>query len=282
VGSPRLLAGLGAAAVLLLSASDLARGRGGPLHAGDGTRLAAPQRADLARTHRGVLVMKSDAAPVRMVASRSPAFGDGALVPQPGEVERLAGWDTDLRASDRRVVQQTLGQAAAAGVLYVVFPDEPTAQRARHLAGDLVSAAPPTADGRPVLRLRIAGGPVELISPELAHRAITGGTPPTSRGGRAITPVDSAPPDVGARVSEGSRGRLLVVSAEYEPGWHASVGGKPARLTTAWGHLVSVAVPEGGADIRITDPNTLRSVLLVVEGAALLFTLLAAVPTRRL
>jgi GT2 family glycosyltransferase len=278
----RLLAGFGVAGVLLLSASDLLAGRGGPLRPGDGARLAAPQRADLARTQRSVLVMSTRSTPVRMVASRTPAFGDGDLAPQPGAVGRLAGWDAHLRASDRRVVAGALAQAAAAGALFLVVPDTTTARRVRRLAGPLVSTAPPTADGRPVLRLRIAGGPVELISPELAHRAITGGTPPTSRGGREVTSVDTAPPDVGARVSEGSRGRLLVVSAEYESGWDATVDGKPVPLTTAWGHLISVSVPEDGADIRITDPNTLRSVLLVVQGAAMLFTLLAAIPTRRL
>ena len=66
------------------------------------------------------------------------------------------------------------------------------------------------------MRLQPASGTAVLISPELAHQAVTGGRPPTTLGAGGIAPVAAAPPDVAVRVSEGPPGRLLVLAAEDE------------------------------------------------------------------
>jgi hypothetical protein len=93
--------------------------------------------------------------------------------------------------------------------------------------------------------------------------------------------VDARPPDVAVRVSDGSDGRLLVVAAAEEPGWRAEVNGRQVPVVRAWGNLVGVAVPARAADVRIEYSSTLRAFLLLLQGAALLFTLLTAIPGRR-
>jgi uncharacterized membrane protein YfhO len=120
-----------------------------------------------------------------------------------------------------------------------------------------------------------------LLAPELAKAAVTGGSPPTALGTGGIVPVDARPPDVALRVSDGSDGRLLVVAAAEEPGWHAEVNGRAVPVVRAWGNLVGVAVPASSADVRVEYSPTLRAFLLLIQGAALLFTLLTAVPGRK-
>lgn len=71
------------------------------------------------------------------------------------------------------------------------------------------------------------------------------------------------------------------MAAEDEPGWRATVNDHEAPIVRAWGHLVAVSVPQQGGDIRIYQSSALRDVLLLAQAAALLFTLLTAIPRRR-
>ena len=93
--------------------------------------------------------------------------------------------------------------------------------------------------------------------------------------------VEAAPPEVAARVSDGADGRLLVIAAEEEPGWRATLNGREVPIVRAWGHLVGVAVPAQVAEVRVTMPGSLRSVLLLCQAAIVLFTVLTAIPSRR-
>jgi hypothetical protein len=120
-----------------------------------------------------------------------------------------------------------------------------------------------------------------LLSPELARRARTGGNPPDSLGAPGIAPVEAGPPEVGVRVSEGPEGRLLVIAAEEEPGWTATVDDRPTAVVRAWGHLVAVPVPTTASEVRVEVSTTLRELLLLLQAAATLFTALTALPTRR-
>jgi hypothetical protein len=166
-------------------------------------------------------------------------------------------------------------------VVFVVMPDGPTAESLRKAVGDLVSPASSTSDGRPVMRLQPAAGLAVLLAPELAKAAVTGGSPPAVLGTGGVVPVDAQPPDVALRVSDGSDGRLLVVAAAQEPGWHAEVNGHQVPAVRAWEDLVGVAVPARAADVRVEYSSSLRTVLLLIQGAALLFTVLTAIPGRR-
>jgi hypothetical protein len=120
---------------------------------------------------------------------------------------------------------------------------------------------------------------VILISPEQAKAAVTGGGAPGNAPG--VAPVQAGLPDVRVRVSDGPTGRLLVLAAEQEAGWKASVGGKSVPIVPAWGHQVAVSVPPASSEVTVEFPGTERNLLLLAQLAAVLFTLLTAVPARR-
>ncbi|MFJ6675375.1 glycosyltransferase [Actinosynnema sp. NPDC091369] len=244
----------------------------------DGARLPSTLAQELPRTGRSVLVL---GAPPRLVAGRMPAFGDDDLVPVATATTRLERWSRELTGGSPEAARVALAQAAASGVAFVVVPDLGTAQRVRDAVGELVAVTPAMSDGRPVLRVQLAAGNAVLLSPELARRARTGGNPPVELGAPGIAPVEAAPPDVGVQVSEGPEGRLLVLAAEEEPGWRAWVNGRETTIVRAWGHLVGVTVPTTASEVRVEASSTLRELLLMLQAAAALFTLLTAIPTRR-
>ncbi|MER6795771.1 glycosyl transferase, partial [Amycolatopsis mediterranei] len=215
----------------------------------------------------------------RQIGGRLPHYGDDELAPTPGTPARLAAWRRDLGQGDAAAVRRSFAAAAAAGVQFVVLPPGVDPQAYPPLAKDLLSVAAPTSDGRGVLRLLPPAGQVILISPEQAKAAVTGGVAPGSAPG--VAPVHADLPDVRVRVSDGPTGRLLVLAAEQEAGWKAAVAGKPVPIVPAWGHQVAVSVPPASAEVTVEYPGTERNLLLLAQLAAVLFTLLTAVPTRR-
>ncbi|WP_410662413.1 glycosyltransferase [Amycolatopsis sp. lyj-84] len=263
----------GVLVLLTLVTGAVAAGREGPLKSGARPSLAVD---DLASSGRSVLVVGE---PVRQTGGRLPLYGDDELAPTPGSADRLASWRRDLLTGSPDAVKQAFAAAAASGVLYVVLPAGADGSAFVELARDLVVSAAPTSDGRPVLRLLPAGGQVALISPELAQAAVTGkGAPGASPG---VAPVQAGLPDVRVRVSEGPTGRLLVLAAEFEAGWQATVDGKAVPIVRAWGHQVAVSVPPTPSEVVVEHQGTTRNLLLLAQIAAVLFTLLTAVPTRR-
>jgi GT2 family glycosyltransferase len=274
----RVAAVLGVLGVGALAAGALLAGRAGPLRADGGPRLASTLVNELKLTGRSVLMVPAGDEPVRQVAGRPPRFADDDLAPVASAAARLAEQAAGLRSSVPEQARAAVASAAAAGVAFLVLPDTAAADRLRTAVGDLVSAAPATSDGRPVLRVQLAAGQVALLAPELARQALTGGAPPATLGTAGIVPVEANPPNVAVGVSDGPDGRLLVIAAEEEPGWLATVDGRQVPVVRAWSHLVAVQVPTRAAEIRVEQPTGLRSVLLLIQAAAVLFTLLTAVP----
>ncbi|MGQ0842478.1 glycosyltransferase [Actinokineospora sp.] len=285
VAAPRRLvrpaAAFGVVVLAALAVNAVVPGRQGPLRDDGGMRLASTLVRELAVTRRALLVLSADGQPARQTTARAPRFGDDDLAPGPAVGSRLAAADRDLRSDDSARVRAAVADVAAAGVLFVVLPDQAAGERFRDRAGDLAAEAPATSDGRPVFRVQLAAGTATLLSPELTRQAVTGGRPPTELGAGGIVAVDAAPPSLAVRVSDGPEGRLFVVAAEDEPGWQATVDGRPAAVVRAWGHLVAVVVPTRAADVRVEQPTALRSVLLLTQGAAVLFVLLTSIPGRR-
>lgn len=281
VGLVRVATVFGVAGLVALATGALVAGRSGPLRDDGGARLASTLVNELRETGRSVLMVSSSDEPVRQVAGRPLRLGDDDFAPVPGAVIRLAGQRDGLLADDAERAKAAVASAAAAGVAFVVMPDKPSGDRLRATAGDLVSDAPPMSDGRPVLRVQLAAGQVTLLSPELAKLALTGGAPPVKLGTAGIVPVEATPPAVAVRISDGPDGRLLVIAAEEEPGWVATVDGRQVPIVRAWGHLVGVQVSTRAAEVRVEQPTTLRAVLLLIQAAVVLFTLLTAVPGRR-
>lgn len=278
---PRPALAIGAAALIVLAGGAFLLGRNGPVTTGDGTRLGTTPARELAETGRSVLVLSRGDEPARQSAGRMPQFGDDDLAPVASARARILRWDNEFRSDVPDVAKGAVASAAAAGVLFVVMPDQATGARLQAAAGDLVSPTTSTSDGRPVFRLLPAAGRAVLLAPELAKQAVTGGIPPTTLGAGGIVPIDAGPPEVAVRVSDGSDGRLLVIAAAEEPGWRAEVNGRQVPIVRAWGNLVGVAVPARATDVRVEYSSSLRAFLLLTQGAALLFTLLTAIPGRR-
>ncbi|OLR90429.1 glycosyltransferase family 2 protein [Actinokineospora bangkokensis] len=276
----RVAAAAGVLALVALALGPVLAARG-PLRDDGGPSLATTLVQELTTTRRSVLTMSHDGAPVRQTAGRLPRYGDDDLAPAPSAGPRLATLDRTLRSDDVDAVRTAVAQAAASGVLFVVAPDAATAAQLRDRAGPLLTDAPPTTDGRRVFRVLAPGGTAYLLSPDLAQQALSGAPLPTEQSNDGVVPVDATPPSVAVRVSDGAAGRLLVVAAEEEPGWSATVDGKPVGVSRAWTGQVAVAVPTRAAEVRVEQPTALRGVLLLVEGAVVLFALLTSIPGRR-
>ena len=270
---PKVFAAAGVVVFLALAAGAVVVGGQGPLRAGERPSLAP----EVSAAGRSVLDLAPDA--TRQIGGRLPHYGDDELAPTPGTPARLAAWRRDLGQGDAAAVQRTFAAAAASGVQFVVLPPGVDPQAYPPLAKDLVSVTAPTSDGRGVLRLLPPAGQVILISPEQAKAAVTGGGAPGNAPG--VAPVQADLPDVRVRVSDGPTGRLLVLAAEQEAGWKASVGGKSVPIVPAWGHQVAVSVPPTSSEVTVEYPGTERNLLLLAQLAAVLFTLLTAVPARR-
>ncbi|GLW95350.1 glycosyltransferase family 2 protein [Actinokineospora globicatena] len=268
---PAVFAGAAALGVLVIGV--VIPGRQGPLDDSGGEKLATTLTAELANTNRSLLVLSDQ--PPRQVTGRASLFGDDDLAPTPSASPRLAALERELRSDDSDRVRSAVHKAAATGVLFVVVP-QAEAQRFQDRAGTLVANAPATSTGAAVFRLLPRSGSAYLLPPDEAHLALTGGTPTTD----AAVPIDAAPPQIAVKVSDGAEGRLLVVTAEEEPGWEATVDGRPVAVVRAWGSSVAVAVPTRAAEVRLEQPTTLRGLLLLIQAAVVLFALLTAIPAR--
>ena len=269
--------------VAALSTAAVAIGASGPLTAGSpaGLPVLAPSlAAELARSGTSVLVIGAPGEPVRLTRLRTARFGDDDIAPLRATGVRLERVAAALRAGQPGETSAAIANVAATGVQFVVLPTAAQGTRALAAAGPLARPAPPTADGRPVLRVTRPVPGAELLGPALAAQARTGASPPIEPGvSGVLAPV--APPRVAVRAAPGAEGRLLVVAANDEPGWRASVNGRAVPVVRGWGHQVAVPVQGSAAEVRVDRSDVTRNALLLAEGAVLLLVAGTAVPSRR-
>ena len=219
-----------------------------------------------------------DADRTRRAGPDLPRYGDDDLAPVGAAPARLTRDVSALLSGDPAKVQAGAAELATAGTGAVVLPDPAVADRARQAAGPLLSAAPPTSDGRPVLAVGLPAAGAVLLEPPVSDDATDAKAAPQRATG--ITALPGVPPSVGVQISPGANRRLVVLAAERESGWNATVGGYPAPLVSAWGHLVGVAVPSTGGPVVIDRDDTLRDLLLLMQLALVLFTAVSALPSR--
>jgi hypothetical protein len=221
------------------------------------------------------LVLEPGPQPARLITGSGPRFGDDDLAPAGTAADWLRQVDEDLRSDDSARVRRALAAVAARGADHVIVPAN---SRLPELAYDMVvDDGRLTGPGRE-LRLLLPATPVKLVGPDLSRQAQTEpGPAPEAR----PLPVDAELPSFTVRISEGGTGRALVLGAENEPGWYATVNGKRVPLATAWGHQVAVPLPQQAAEVQVGYTELPRTTLLVVQAAVVLFTVIAAIPGRR-
>lgn len=241
--------------------------------------LAAPSQDQLDRDKTWVLLVGEPTEPVRMTREREPRFGDDSVVPLRTTAVRLKRAADALRAGQPGETSAAIADVAASGVEFIVLPTRQQGDAALASSGGLAAAAPPTTDGRPVLRVLRPVAGAELLGPALAKEARSGSSPPTDPDTKGVI-VDADPPELAAEVAPGADGRLLVLAANDEPGWEAKVNGEDVPTVRAWGHQVAVEVPGQAVEVTIDRSEVTRTVLLVVQAAIVLLALGTAIPSR--
>ncbi|PVZ14906.1 GT2 family glycosyltransferase [Actinomycetospora cinnamomea] len=267
-----------AVAVATLAVVTVLGGGAGPLADTRAPTLAAPLADELARSGAGVAVVTRDADTTRRAGPGLPRYGDDDHAPVGAAPARLQRDVRALLSGDPATVQAGVAELATAGTGAVVLPDAATARAVRAAAGPLLADAPPVSDGRPVVRVALPVASAVLLEPPISDDATEARAAPRRAAG--ITPVPSDLPTVAARVSPGADRRLLVVAAELESGWSATVGGAPAPIVPAWGHLVGVTVGPEGGPVVVDRDSTTRLLLLLLQLALVLFTAISALPSR--
>jgi hypothetical protein len=267
-----------AAAVAVLAVVTVLTGSGGPLADTRAPVLATPLVGDLTRADAGVVVVTRDPDTTRRAGTTLPRYGDDDLAPVGAAPARLQRDVRALLSGDPATVQAGVAELATAGTGAVVLPDQRTALGVRTAAGPLLGDAPPVSDGRPVVRVALPVAGAVLLEPPVSDDATEARAAPRRPAG--LTPVPSDLPTVAVRVSPGADRRLLVVAAELESGWSATVGGRPVAVVPAWGHLVGVPVPAAGGPVVVDRDATTRLLLLLLQLALVLFTALSALPSR--
>lgn len=269
--------------VAALSAAAVALGASGPLTAGPpaGLPVLAPSlAAELARADTSVLVVGALGEPVRLTRSRTARFGDDDIAPLRATGSRLERVAAALRGGQPGETSAAIADVAATGVQFVVLPTAAQGARALAAAGPLARPAPRTADGRPVLRVVRPVPGAELLGPALAEQARSGAAPPIEPGVSGVL-APAQPPRVAVRVAPGAEGRLLVVAANDEPGWQASVDGRSVPVARGWGHQVAIPVQGTSAEVRVVRSDVARTSLLLIEGTLFLLVVGTALPSRR-
>lgn len=268
-----------AVAVAGLAVVTVLRGGAGALADTEAPALAPQAAGELAAAGARVVVVTRDPDTTRRAGPQLPRFGDDDLAPVGAAPARLQRDVRALLSGDPATAQAGVAELATGGTGLIVLPDAQTARSVRTAAGPLLADAPPVSDGRPTARVALPVAGAVLLEPPISDDASEARAAPRRPAG--VTTVPSDLPTVGVRVSPGADRRLLVLAAELESGWSATVGGAPAQLVPAWGHLVGVAVPPGGGAVVVDRDETVRLLLLLLQLALVLFTALSALPSRK-
>jgi GT2 family glycosyltransferase len=227
------------------------------------------------------LVVRADRAQVRWTLARAagPRLGDDSAA--------LAARRLDPGAA-------TTETALVAPVLAALMGDggqDVTASLADLGAGSvlLVGPVPQDAilalDASPgLVRVSQAGGSV-LWRVELPPGA--GGVTRPARArlldasGRVLSPLPSQGPDAGAQIAAGQPGRVVRLAERADPGWRATLDGRPlAAVAGGWSQ--AFALPQTGGHLRVWHVSALPDVTGTLQIAVLAVTVLGLVPLPRL
>ncbi|MFF5707347.1 glycosyltransferase [Streptomyces sp. NPDC012794] len=257
-----------AAGPLLLAAAWAAAGADGPLGRRDPVQVpavVAEHSGDTNRTRTLVLGGDSPATVSYVLVRGSGArLGDGELLAAAGPDPRLAKAVSSL-VSGAGANQSE--QLSAFAVRYVMIPPGGPAPMRRVL------------DGTPGLKQRHQNDGTALWEVErLTSRvAILPG-----HGQAAPITVDAGPVEVHADIPEGPEGRTLRIADRADPGWRATLDGRPLTPRTVDGWAQGFVLPPEGGRLDLVHRDSLpRDAWHWAQGFLALVLLVMALPGRR-
>jgi hypothetical protein len=96
------------------------------------------------------------------------------------------------------------------------------------------------------------------------------------------TVVAAGPIKARAPVAAGPAGRLLVVADRANPGWRATLDGRPLHATTYHGWSQAFRLPASEGTVRLWYDQGHRPALLWLQAGALLLVIVLVLPAARL
>lgn len=253
---------------LLLAAAWTAAGADGPLGRRDPVQVpafVAAQSDDSNRTRTLVLGGDSPATvSYTLVRGSGVRLGDAELLAEAGSEPRLAKAVSSLVSGSGADQSEQLGAFA---VRYVMIPPGGSRPMRQIL------------DGTPGLRQRHQddGTAIWEVQRLPARVAIVPG-----RQGQAPIAVDAGPVRAHAKIPAGEEGRTLRVADRADPGWKATLDGKPLTPKTVDGWAQGFALPKDGGRLDLVHTDSLpRDAWHWVQGLLALVLLVMALPGRR-
>jgi hypothetical protein len=276
-----------AAAVVpvLAGATWLIRGADGPLDRGVQPVLPAFARAELATSPglRVLVLRPQSTGPVgyALTGAAGDRLGATGTPPAPGQLRALDAVVADLLSPRGSDAAEALATRA---VRYVALPARPGSD-ALAASLDMQSGLTRRASGD-VLLWRIVAPTARLtvLPPVTAEAALRGDRGPTRELLRTAPAVPLPSGREGARVTlpAGPAGRLLVLAEASDPGWRATLDGRPLARRTAWGWAEGFVLPaQGGRLVLVHDGSGRRGALAAQALAVVLVLVLAAPAARR-
>ncbi|QPP08544.1 glycosyltransferase family 2 protein [Streptomyces bathyalis] len=278
-----IVAAAAVAAPLVAAVGWMVGGADGPLSRRDPVQVPAfvaeeSRTSDQART----LVLSGKAGD----ASRSPSdvsysivrgsgarLGDGDLAAAGGDDARLAKVVANLVAGSGADQSEQLGGYA---VRYVLVRDGAPRQMNRVLDATPGLTRRSQEDGSALWRV---DRQVSRASVVAADKDKAGGA-----GGQSAvpTPVPAGPLEVHTDLRPGESGRILRLADAADPGWTATLDGKPLETVTVDGWAQGFRLPAGGGRLDVThETSATHTAWVWVQGFLAVVTVVLALPGRR-
>ncbi|MFI9650814.1 glycosyltransferase family 2 protein [Streptomyces sp. NPDC052040] len=261
-----LIAFASAAGPLLIAAGWMIRGADGPVERRDAVQVPAfvaeeSGTSDQART----LVLDGEStAQVRytLVRGSGARLGDGELAAADGENKRLDKVVANLVAGSGADQADELGGFA---VRYVLVR-----KGAPRDVGRVLDATPG------LTRLsQQDGSALWRLDREVSRAAIVTGT-------AAPQPVAAGPVGIHTTIPSGTAGRTLRIADTADPGWSATLDGKPLTRTTVDGWAQGFQLPASGGTLDVSYDTPLgHTAWLWAQGALAVVLVVLALPGRR-
>lgn len=202
----------------------------------------------------------------------------GALAPRDPVRSALDGLVARIAAGSARDVAPALAERAVAIVL---LPPADAGDPVRASARARLEGRLDATDGLEriasnetgtVWRVAVVDGETEVVGGAAWAQLVA---PDGTR-----TALDSEGLTVSAPIEDAGPGRLVVLAESADPGWRATLDGRPLRaVATPW--YVAFELPAHGGDLEVGFEPADRTGRLVLHGVVLGLTVLLALPVRR-